>query len=354
MASSTFPHPRQLLRMGPHDRSHWPALRVVVSVLAPLVVVTAADRQDLALFAVFGAFASVYGRAESHRSRFRSQAVVGAGLVVCIGAGAAVATAGAVRPWLAVVVAALIAALGSLASDALRWRPPGSFFLVFAFGAVASVPTPEGLGRHVLVAVGVSAAAAAFAVAVGTVGAIPAGNRRLTPPPPAAFAATLRRPGAWLHASRYLIGALVAGGIATAAGLGHPYWAALTAVVPMAAPDTTTRLLRAGHRLIGTAFGLVVAAGLLALHPTGWLLVGIVGAAQFGAELFVMRNYSLTLLFVTPLALLMTALGGNVDPSQLLVDRAIETVLGVAVGIGATLLWSERERSDLAGPGSRS
>ncbi len=140
----------------------------------------------------------------------------------------------------------------------------------------------------------------------------------------------------------------MAGTIATAAGLGHPYWACLTAVVPMAAPNTRARLLRAAHRLVGTGLGLLVAAVLLALHPTGWTVVVLVAAAQFGAELFVLRNYSLALVFITPLALLMTTMASSVAPRGLLTDRAIETALGVAVGVGATLLWSERERSDLA------
>ncbi len=134
---SRVPHPRELLTMGPHDHSHLPALRVVVSVVVPLALLTALGRPDLALFAVFGAFASVYGRAESHRSRARSQSLAGAALVVSISLGAVVATTGTVRPWLAVGLAAVIAAIGCLASDVLRWRPPGSFFLVFAFGTVA-------------------------------------------------------------------------------------------------------------------------------------------------------------------------------------------------------------------------
>lgn len=137
---TSLPHPRQLLRVGPDNASHWPAIRVVISVLAPLVVVTVLHRQELALVAVFGAFASVYGRADSHRSRLTGQAIVGAFLVGSITLGAAVSTTGSVRPWLAVVLAALIAAGGSVVSDVLRWRPPGPFFLVFAFGSVASIP----------------------------------------------------------------------------------------------------------------------------------------------------------------------------------------------------------------------
>jgi hypothetical protein len=352
--SSALPHPRELLALGPHNQSHWPAVRVVVSVMTPLAVLTVLDRVDLALFAVFGAFASIYGRGGSHRARLHAQALAGTGMLVSIGLGAAVSTTGAVRPWLAVVVAALIAAAGSLASDALRWRPPGSLFLVFSFGAISSVPGPAGAaGRHVLLALAVAGASLVFALLVGTVGAVDRRRRRGTPPAALSVRASLRRPGVWAHASRYLLAAGAAGTIATAVGLGHPYWATLTAVVPMAAANTRARLLRAGHRVLGTGLGLVVAGALLALQPTGWLLIALVGAAQFCAELFVLRNYTLALIFITPLALLMTTLSGHPDPTRLLLDRGLETLLGVLIGIGATLLWSERERSDLqAAPGA--
>jgi hypothetical protein len=346
---ASIPHPRELLQLGPHNQSHWPALRVVVSVMTPLVVLTVLGRVDLALFAVFGAFASIYGRGGSHRARLHTQALAGTGMLVSIGLGAAVSTTGAARPWLSVVVGPLIAAVGSLTSDTLRWRPPGSVFLVFSFGAISSVPGPQGggAGRQVLLALGVAGASMVFSLLVGALGAVDRRRRRGTPPAAFSVRATLGRRGVWTHASRYFLAALVAGSIATAAGLGHPYWAMLTAVVPMAAADTRARLLRAGHRLLGTGLGLLVAAGLLALHPSGWLLILLVGAAQFGAELFVLRNYSLALLFITPLALLMTTLSGTPDPAQLLSDRGLETLLGVLIGVGATLLWSERERSDL-------
>ncbi|MCW2812464.1 MAG: Fusaric acid resistance protein [Friedmanniella sp.] len=344
---------RQVLAFGPHAGSHWPALRVVASVVVPLALLTALHRQDLALFAVFGAFGSLYGRGESHRQRVRTQVAVGLCFLVVITAAAAVATAGDVRPWLAVGLASTVAGAGSVASDVLRWRPPGPLFLVFCSGAIAAVPAPAGGGpAHVATAAGVALTAAVFAVAVGGVGALHPRTRSLHPAAPLGAAATLARPGVWRHAARYLVAAAVAGTLATLLHLGHPYWATLTAVVPMAAPDTGSRLVRALHRVVGTGAGLLVAAGVLALHPRGWTLVALVAAAQFGAELLVLRNYALALVCITPLALLMTTLGGAPDVPQLLWDRAVETLLGISVGVVATLAWSERERSDLTGTGS--
>ncbi|MFC3591949.1 FUSC family protein [Microbacterium barkeri] len=59
-------------------------------------------------------------------------------------------------------------------------------------------------------------------------------------------------------------------------------------------------------------------------------LILIIAVMQLGAELFIGRNYTVALLFITPLALCMVQLGHPLPVAQLMADRAIETVLGVA------------------------
>jgi uncharacterized membrane protein YccC len=58
---------------------------------------------------------------------------------------------------------------------------------------------------------------------------------------------------------------------------------------------------------------------------------------QFGAEMFIIRQYLLAQLFVTPLALISTLLVVPSPPDILLRDRIIETVTGAAVGIAVVL-----------------
>ena len=60
------------------------------------------------------------------------------------------------------------------------------------------------------------------------------------------------------------------------------------------------------------------------------------------------RNYSLALLFITPLALLMTQLAHPVPAAPLLQARAVETVLGALCGMVVIYFWrnSEERRAD--------
>jgi len=84
-------------------------------------------------------------------------------------------------------------------------------------------------------------------------------------------------------------------------------------------------------------------AALFALELSGMAVIVVVVALQALAELFVGRNYGLALIAVTPLALLMVHLAAPVPAGTLIVDRGLETVIGVAVGL--LVGWLTRSRS---------
>jgi hypothetical protein len=224
------------------------------------------------------------------------------------------------RAWVAVGVAAVVAVLGSLIAAAQDWHPPGPLFLVFAFGAVASVPHTL---SDVPVAAAITGGSALFAVLVGNVGSLLRRQRSrlgsLAPPRPA-------------DAVRCALAVLLAGGVATAVGIGHPYWAMVAAVAPLSAPGLTSQLVRAGQRIIGTLLGLLTSAVLLAptLGPLGTVL--LVACLGIVTELVVGRNYGLALLFITPMALLMGQLADPRPIGPLLAHRGVETVIGASIG----------------------
>ena len=150
--------------------------------------------------------------------------------------------------------------------DATGWRPAGPLFSVFAVATCAGIPA---VPADIPAAFAVASVSAAFAVVVGLGGALSPTRRareRASSPP---------------FGVRRLV--------EESAVRGHAL-AALAAVVPLAVSDTPGQLLRASHRLGGTAVGLVVAAGLFALHPAGWELVIVVVVLQTVAELFVVRS----------------------------------------------------------------
>jgi Fusaric acid resistance protein-like len=319
----------QLLRVGPHGGAHRVAARAAVSVLAPLLVLWGLDRIELTIFATFGAFVSLYGRNQTGVTRTRMQLTLAVALTSSVVLGVVVGLSPQ-RAWLAVPVAAGLAAVGSLLADAQGWHPPGPLFLIFSFAACASLSTEP---ADVAVAAVVAGSAAAFSVLVGAVGPLARHRGALRDTSPGgtsrrSYSAVARR-----HVARNAGSVLIAGTIATASGIGHPYWAMVSAVVPLAARETVPQVVRGIQRMLGTAAGLVIAAALFTLDLADLAIIVVVVALQATAELFVGRNYAIGLLAVTPLALLMVHLAAPVPTGTLLVDRGLETVIGVTVGL---------------------
>jgi len=327
-----------VIRVGPHQGDHRVAIRAMISVGVPLLILLLVGRLDLAVYASFGAFAALYGRSDPPRTRLRMQATAGAVLLAAMLVGTTLSLSSA--PVIAnVAVVAVLAAAVTLFAYRDRWHPPGALFAVFAAGATASFPaTPASFATVLLV--GGTSVLWSLVVSAGITLVRRRPWSRTTPPRPPIG------PVAWEMTMTVGVATLLAG-IAGVLLVGtHWYWAMVGAVAAVGGAHVTARLIRGVQRLVGTLLGVLIAAGLLALHLPPWLVIVAAVVLQAGAELFIGRNYGLAMIFVTPLALLMVSLASPVGTVLLLRDRVLETVIGVAVGtIVAIVSASLRRRS---------
>jgi len=334
----------EMFTMAPGDRDHQVAIRCAVGVFVPLITLVFLDRLDLAIFASFGAFAGIYGRNEPHARRFGLQFRAGALMVAVMllaaltaRAGVALALSAADTIWLQVFATTLVAGSCSLVVAWWRLRPAGSLFHIFAFAAIASIPNQPPLWQAMLVAV----LTVAFSLLVGLSSRVLRSRRTPWVPPASAPLTPAEKRTALLESIGYLVAAGLAGTLATLLGerlgFGHNYWAMVAAVVPLVGHTTRHRVSRGLQRIVGTAIGLVLLAGILLLQPLPWQTVLVIAACQFGAEMFIARQYVLAQIFVTPLALVSTLLVAPSAPGVLLRDRIFDTVIGAAVGIAVVL-----------------
>jgi uncharacterized membrane protein YccC len=149
---------------------------------------------------------------------------------------------------------------------------------------------------------------------------------------------------------RVAVAAAVAAAGAELLGLGHPYWAPLTAVAVLQAATTAATLQRTVQRAVGTGLGIAVGAAILSGAPSPVVLIGVIVVAQLAAELLMPVNYGLAMLAVTPLALALVALAEPEATSVLVGDRVLGTVLGSVAGLACALVLRDRRAQDrLAG-----
>jgi hypothetical protein len=313
-------------------RGHWaPALRVGAGIAAPLLVMVLLGRLDLTVYVIFGALTGVFGRAESHRLRFRHLGSAGVLMGVSVIGGAAASLAGT-GPWAVVLAGTALAGTFSVLSDRLGLRPAGPFFFLFAFTTTAGVPFAGPLWEAALAVVG----SMITAVALGLAGTV-TGPRWDPPLPygPLPWSAML------LRAARYALAVSLAGAVATALGLGHHNWAMLAATAPLAAAGLAGRLNRAAHNVVGTYAGVGLSAALLTVDWTPLQLALLLALLQFAGQVYAVRHHSLSMVFMTPVALMMTGFVVSVPAHRLVFDRVVETTIGAAVAV-ALVLATER------------
>lgn len=334
-----------LLSLGPANNDQWVALRMALGIFLPLFGLLALDRLDLMVFVIFGAFTGVYGRVQGYGNRLAAQTKAGTLFLVVIGA-AALASRYLVNhdeiiagTWMVVGLTTLVSGICSVITGYLQLRPAGSLFHIFAFAAIASMahqPPPLESLIAALVAV-------LFSVVLGFSGIIFTKGATWGP-----FTARtpLSRPvrmAIWNEAWLYMLAAGLAGFtanlLAPALSTGHSYWAMVAAVVPLVGHTTRHRVRRGVHRILGTLTGLLAMAAVIAMDPPVWALLAMIGLLQFGAEMFIARNYFLGQIFVTPLALMGVSVGSGLD-TALLYDRMLETVIGAVIGMLVVLIGS--------------
>ncbi len=146
-------------------------------------------------------------------------------------------------------------------------------------------------------------------------------------------------------AVRLLIACTAAGTITVVLGIDRPDWAVIAAAMVLhQGPDRILGTYRGVHRIGGTVLGLLVLGAVYLWGPSGLSMVAVLALLQLGIELFLVRNYGVAVVFITPLAILLGAAGGAHGTVQhLILSRMLETAVGVAVAL--IVLWGVGRRA---------
>lgn len=378
---SAQPLLKNLTKMQPSTPRTFIAARAAVCFAAAIEIGMLSGHTALGLVAGLGTFTAQYAPRRSTSQRAFILPLVAVLLAVNVAVGASVAQ----YRWAAPAVVAAAALVMTCLCDIAKLPQPGMPMFVLVCAIATRLP-PGHVGEYVSVMLCAGLATSAVALsglmftrvpfrqaAVGTAGDGGAGDPTcVAAPAPArtlhhrSVTERLREHLDWLppfarsptvRTARRAAGAVLAAGmLANLAGLPRPYWAMFAAASLMGHGSyTTTVTERALHRFVGTAIGVVIAGIAVSLHPTDTVLVVVLAAFMFLGVFTITRNFALGLLFITPLALLLTNAAGQAqDVFPLAEQRLVETALGCVVGFVAAYAvsarWVERQlRISLAG-----
>lgn len=327
--------PRSVFRstweIGPHQNAHLVALRAAFCLAIPLLVLYLIDRTDLAMYSSFGAFTAIYGRNDAAGPRLFMQTCAGAAIVLAMLTGTAISI---IDPPDAVkiMVIALIAGITTVVSFQLGWRPTGPMFATFASGACAMIPATSSSLLHVILVGGGAYLFSLLVTIALALRRLPARELRIT------LVIQKLQTKHVVNAITIVAATLIAGWIGLLLFDEHWYWAMIATIAVLTGANIHARLTRGVQRFLGTAIGVFAAAGILEIDPpVVWVLV-IAVVCQGIIELVVLRNYAMAMISITVIALLMVNMATSTPASTIIQDRVLETLLGVVVGMVATIV----------------
>jgi uncharacterized membrane protein YccC len=127
----------------------------------------------------------------------------------------------------------------------------------------------------------------------------------------------------------------------------HDYWILLTIVVVLRGSLAQT-LERRNSRIAGTLLGCLLAAAMLAAHPSPLAVVVVVVVAQGIAHAFAIKRYLVTAVAATVLALLQAhLLNASTAPAFEVAERVADTLIGVAISWAFSYVLPSWERTQL-------
>jgi hypothetical protein len=326
------------------------ALLTSVTVAAPLAIAATMGDPSVGVALTLGAYLWMISHISSPRPLgLQVAAVTTVALGLAAGAGFA---AGGIL-WLLIVTCgawAVFQAVGEVAGGPLRMTAAMSALCVLLASIGGRASAPDAVRFGILVAAGAAWAAMVDLIRHRPSGSGADGTRTL---------ALDRLTGAWPKARAY--SALLAGTTMVAAAtvgsirVSHGAWMA-AAVLRVLRPESTTTLPRARQRVLGTAGGAAVAAGLLAVSSHDLVVVVVVAVAVAAMQLIEPRRYGPFTFCLTLVALALNSAGGATD-LDLAGIRLILTVAGTGVAIASILgyekvgVWWQR-RTDASRSGN--
>lgn len=330
---------RELTRINASDRLWQMPMAAALAMGLPLLAGVHFDRMDLGLVGSLGGLVFLYVMHTPLHHRMVALMACAFGMVACYTLGVLS------HPFPSLILPMLVVAsiLVTMVCRFYALAPPGSLFFIMAASVGAYTPVER---AQIPTVVGVFTMAAVLACLIALVYSVYTLRLRAPAPVPPLPTATFD----FVVFDSVVIGAFVglSLALAQALALGRPYWVPVSCLAVIQGASLRAVWNRQLQRVLGTAAGLLLSWGLLALPLGPWTVVLTMMALSFAIELVVVRHYAFAVMLITPLTILLAeaATLGHSPPTVLMQARFVDTALGCMVGLaGGICLHSPRFRS---------
>ncbi|MFJ7726218.1 FUSC family protein [Neobacillus sp. NPDC097160] len=150
----------------------------------------------------------------------------------------------------------------------------------------------------------------------------------------------------FLSAVRYGAILAIAAIVAYSFDFYRSYWIPLSCAAVMLGSTIVSTFYRAIQRTLGTIIGILAASIILSAKPQGIFIVLIIFSLTTLTELYIVRNYALAAMFITPNALLIAESSTHVHKLSIFAAaRMTDVLIGCFIGLIGTYLTGRRSAS---------
>lgn len=239
------------------------------------------------------------------------------------------------NPYVGASAVALITMLANGIARCWQMPPPGRFFFIMLAALAATLPFDLTL---LPVRIGWLMVGGIFAVALVVIYSLLVPVRHQAKPLQAIAPVLVRQ----VMLESVYIGLVVGGSLAfaNAIGLVNPYWVPISCAAVMQGASVRDMRHRKIHRIGGTLIGMLLAYWIWQWQLSPLAIAMCVFVLMFIIETLIVRHYGLTVVFITPMTLLLAESAlGTVALEQLVQARFVDIVLGSSIGFFAGWLW---------------
>lgn len=150
----------------------------------------------------------------------------------------------------------------------------------------------------------------------------------------------------FINAVRYGAVLSISGIIAFSLPFSRPYWIPLSCAAVMSGSTVISTFRKSIQRSFGTIIGLIIAIIILKIQPEGFMIAIINMLLTALIELFIVKNYAIAVMFVTPNALLIAEASTQIhNVTYFATARITDILVGSAIGLIGTYIIGRRSAS---------
>jgi uncharacterized membrane protein YccC len=125
----------------------------------------------------------------------------------------------------------------------------------------------------------------------------------------------------------------------------NPYWVPVSCLAVMQGSNTSHIWVRALQRVVGTLLGLGITWFIVSQNPSPLFMVLGIIALQIIVEYLIVRNYAITVIFITILTIFLAESGKDLtqNTNTVFMARLLDIIVGSCMGvIGGWMLYHNR------------